>query len=155
MGAEDRILARRQLDKRLNPLRDLPGLECPHRGWIKAIRESLGMTTAQLGKKMGVSQPRIVDIEKSEKTGAITFDTLERAAQAMDCKLVYSFVPRKPLNELIEGRARLIARERLKRTGHTMALEAQSVQEDDEQEQLDYLVRKIIEKAGSDLWKDD
>lgn len=155
MAAEDRILARSQLDKRLNPLRDLPGLERPFRGWVKAIRESLGMTAAQLGKKMGVSQPRIVDIEKSEKAGAITLDTLERAAQAMDCKLVYAFVPRKPLKELVEDRARAIATERLRRTGHTMALEAQSVLEEDEQEQFDYLVHKIIEKAGSDLWKDE
>ena len=155
MRSEDRILARKQLDRRLDPLRGMQGFVRPPKGWTKAIREALGLTTALLGKRMGVSQPRIVDIEKSEKAGSITLDTLERAAQAMDCQLVYAFVPRKPLKALVEDRARVIAKERLKITGHNMALEAQSVLAEDEQEHFEYLVRKIIENAGSDLWKDD
>ncbi len=155
MRSEDRIQARKQLDKRLEPLREMPGLVRPPRGWIKAIREALGQTAAQLGKQMGVSQPRIVEIEKSEKVGSITLNTLERAAQAMDCKLVYAFVPRSPLKRLVEARARILAKKRLLRTGHNMALEAQSVLAEDEQEQFEYLVGKIVEKAGSDLWKDE
>ena len=48
MRSEDRALARKQLDKRLGLVRDTDALTRPPRGWIKAIRESLGMTTAQL-----------------------------------------------------------------------------------------------------------
>lgn len=95
MRSEDRALARKQLDKRLNFVRSTDALTRPPRGWIKAIREALGMTTAQIARRMGVSQPRAVEIEKAEKTGAITLDTLERAARAMDCRLVYAFVPKK------------------------------------------------------------
>jgi len=36
-----------------------------------------------------------------------------------------------------------------------MALEAQSVLADDEKEQFEIMVRKIIEKGGSNLWADD
>jgi predicted DNA-binding mobile mystery protein A len=104
---------------------------------------------------MGVSQPRILDIEKSEKTGSITLDTLERAANAMDCKLVYALVPKNPLQEVVEDRARALANKQMKITGHNMALESQSVLVEDEEEQLEIMVRKIIEKAGSNLWVDD
>lgn len=154
MRSEDRALARKQLDKRLNFLRSTDALTRPPRGWIKAIREALGMTTAQLARRMGVSQPRVVEIEKAEKTNVITLDTLERAARAMDCKLVYTFVPKKSLEQLVEDRARIIAKERLTITGHTMALEAQSVSAEDEKEQFEQMVRRIVDKAGSDLWKD-
>ncbi len=154
MRSEDRVLARKQLDRRLDFLRNADVLTRPPRGWIKAIREALGMTTDQLARRLGVSQPRAVEIEKAEKTNAITLNTLERAARAMDCRLVYSFVPKKPLEQLVEDRARIIARERLTITGHTMALEAQSVSAEDEEEQFEQMVRRIAKKAGSDLWKE-
>jgi predicted DNA-binding mobile mystery protein A len=155
MRSTDRALARKQLDKRLDFLRSSDALMRPPRGWIKAIREALGMTTAQLAGRMGFSQPRAVEIEKAEKAGAITLDTLERAARAMDCKLVYAFVPRKSLQELVAERARAVAKKRLSVTGHHMALEAQSVSDEDEKEQFEQLVRQIVEKAGSDLWWED
>lgn len=155
MRSADRALARKQLDKRLDSLRSSDTLARPPRGWVKAIREALGMTTAQLAGRMGISQPRAVEIEKAEKHGAITLDTLERAAQALDCKLVYAFVPRNPLQELVAERARLIARKRLSVTGHHMALDAQSVSDEDAKEQFEQLLRQIVEKGGSELWKDD
>jgi predicted DNA-binding mobile mystery protein A len=154
MRSKDRAQARKQLDKRLDFVRSTDALTRPPRGWIKAIREALGMTTAQLAKRLGVSQPRAVEIEKAEKTGAITLDTLERSARAMDCKLVYAFVPRKSLSQLVEDRAQIIAKERLVVTGHNMALEAQSVSAEDEKEHFEQMVRQIMEKAGSDIWKD-
>ena len=107
MRPEDRALARRQLDKRLSPLRDTQSLARPPRGWIRAIREALGMTSKQLGVRIGVSQPRVTKIEKAEREGSITLDTLRRTAQAMDCQLIYAFVPRRPLHEHVEARARV------------------------------------------------
>lgn len=154
MRSNDRAEARKQLDKRLDLLRSIDAYTRPPRGWIKAIREALGMTTAQVAARMGVSQPRVVEIEKAEKAGATTLDTLERAAQAMDCKLVYAFVPKKSLVQLVEDRARIIAKQRMVTTGHYMALEAQSVSFDDEKEQLEQMVRQIVDKARSDIWKE-
>ena len=54
-----------------------------------------------------------------------------------------------------DDRAQALAKARLRTIGHSMALEAQSVSADDEKEQLEIMVRKIIEKAGSSLWVDD
>ena len=155
MRAQDRPQARRQLDKRLNALRNTDGFAKPPRGWIKAIREALGMTTAQLAKRIGVSQPRVVEIEKFEVSGSLTLDSLERAANALDCRLVYALVPRKPLETLVEEHASAVAKRRLGRTAHSMALEAQSVERDDEQEQFKALAAELAEKSGSALWEEE
>ena len=154
MRPEDRESARRQLDKRLSTALDADALARPPRGWVKAIREALGMTTAQLAKRLGVSQPRVVGIEQAETKGAITLDSLERAAHALDCRLVYVLVPRKPLDALVEERAARLADKRLASTRHTMALEAQAMNTRDEDEQRKRLIRKLIEQAGSELWDD-
>ncbi len=155
MRYEDRASARRQLDKRLNLLRDSYVFTRPPRGWIKAIREALGMTTAQLAKRIGVSQPRVVAIEKAEKQGSITLDSLERAARAMDCRVVYALIPKKPLNDLVEERAHIAAKKLLQSARHSMVLEAQSLDRSDEEEQLKRLSERLIRRAGSGLWDDD
>jgi predicted DNA-binding mobile mystery protein A len=154
MRPEDREAARRQLDKRLSTALNADALTRPPRGWVKAIREALGMTTAQLAKRLGVSQPRVVGIEQAEVKGAITLDSLERAAHALDCRLVYALVPRKPLDALVEERATRLASKRLESTRHTMALEAQALDTGDEDEQRKRLIRRLIEQAGSELWED-
>jgi len=154
MRSEDRATARRQLDKRLNIFMYSDAFTRPSRGWIKAIREALGMTTAQLAQRIGVSQPRAFAIEKAEKDKSITLDSLERAARALDCRVVYTLVPRKPLNDIVEERARKVAKQRLQSTQHSMALEAQSIDKTDEEEQLRLLSERLIKKAGSELWKD-
>ena len=155
MRTQERASARHQLDKRLNILQNVNILARPPRGWIKAIREALGMTTAQLGKRMGVSQPRAVGIEKAETSGSLTLESLERAARALDCRLVYALVPRKKLELLVEDRARELAKKRLRATSHSMALEDQRVDEADELEHLKRLVQKLLEQPGSTLWEDE
>ena len=155
MRAQERASARQQLDKRLNILQNMDILARPPRGWIKAIREALGMTTAQLGKRMGVSQPRAVGIEKAETLGSLTLESLERAARALDCRLVYALVPRKKLELLVEDRARELAKKRLRATSHSMALENQRVDEVDELEHLKRLVQKLLDQPGSTLWEDE
>ena len=127
----------------------------PPRGRLKAIREALGMTTAQLGRRLGVVHSRVVAIEQAEAKGTITLNSLEKAAQALDCRLVYALMPRQPLEDIVEQRASLLAKSRLKSTGHTMTLEAQGVDATDESEQLKRLIRQLVEKSGSKLWEED
>lgn len=153
MRARDRAAARRQLDKRLASLKNFDALMPPPRGWIKAIREALGMTAEQLGARLGVSQERALALEKAEVRGSVTLDSLERAARALDCRLVYAVVPRKPLEKLVEERAAELARKQLQTTRHTMALEAQSVDPADEDAQLRRLTQELMNKAGSALWE--
>ncbi len=155
MRAQDRALARRQLDKRLTLLSKPDVLARPPRGWVKAIRDALGMTAEQLGARIGVSQVRALALEKAEASGSITLASLERAAQALDCRLVYALVPRKSLDELVEDRALKLAGQTLQATRHTMALEAQPVDEADEDAQLKRLQQELIGQVGSALWEDE
>jgi predicted DNA-binding mobile mystery protein A len=155
MRSNERVTARKQLDKRLGTLRHTQALVRPHRGWVRAIREALGMTTAQLGKRLGVSQPRIVALEKAEASGSTTLESLTRAANALNCQLVYALVPRTSLEEMTEGRALALANKRFERTSHTMALEAQRVDSEDEREQVLAMARRLIDKSGSELWEEE
>ena len=153
MRASDRATARKNIDRRLAALGNPQKLSRPPYGWIKAIREALGMTSRQFAKRMGVSQPRASAIEKNEVIGSITLDTLQRAANALDCQLVYALVPRKPLQALVKERAEKLAITRVKSAAHSMALEDQSVAEEDEAEQVEALTRELENTEGSALWE--
>ena len=100
----------RHLDKQFSGLRPLTKLQRPPRGWLRAIRDALGMTTAQYGKRLGVSQPRIVELEKSEQGGSVTLNALQRAAEALGCPhLVYVLVPEQTSSgSVVTERAKLI-----------------------------------------------
>ncbi len=152
MRSQERATARKQLDKRLQTLRPLEGFARPPRGWVKAIREALGMTSAQLAKRVGVSQPRVMAIEKAEVNGSITLASLEQAAHALNCQFIYALIPRNSLEVTIEQRAMDLADRKIKSTAHSMALEAQSVGATEQQEQILMLRKKLVEKSGSQLW---
>jgi len=143
-----RRTARRRLDQRLVGL-DLG--QRPPRGWIRAIREALGMTTAELGQRMGLTQSRVSQIERSEELGSIRLDTLERAAQALNCQVRYVFVPNEPLEEMVQRQARLRAQAEVDAVTHTMALEDQVP----EPGVLDALVKEMAERFVDErhLWE--
>jgi predicted DNA-binding mobile mystery protein A len=119
----------RHLDQRFVALRPLAKSQRPPKGWLRAVRDALGMTTAQLARRMGVSQPRITELEQAEVSGNVTLHSLQRAAEALGCRLVYAFVPEKPLADTIRERAEVVAQQRLAAVEHTMRLEDQAVKD--------------------------
>lgn len=128
MQNEDRnAVARRHLDARLNPTVPVASFQRPPKGWVKAIREALGMTTKQLAGRMGIAQSSVVTLEQSEALGRIQLDTLQRAALALDCRLVYALVPNQPLEALVQSRKRQRAERQLAAVEQSMSLENQSV----------------------------
>jgi predicted DNA-binding mobile mystery protein A len=106
-------------------------LVAPPKGWIKAIRESLGMTARQLAARMGVSPSRIPLIEKAEASGSTTLRTLRQAAAAMNCTFVYAMVPIEPLDDILRDRAMQKAHKDVSRLDHTMRLENQALRKSD------------------------
>src|SRR3974390_577604 len=94
----------RHLDSRFATLRPLLKTQRPPKGWLRAVRDALGMTTKQLGQRLGVSQPRIVELEQSEVNGTVTLNTLQRAAEALGCRLVYALGPDQPLGGPVRAR---------------------------------------------------
>lgn len=143
--------ARRQLDVRFQAMRPVARFSKPASGWIRAIRQSLGMTAAQLAARMGVSQPRIVALEHSEAEGAVNLKTLQRAAQALNCTLVYALVPREPLEQMVHQRALEVAADRLASVQQTMRLEDQEVS-DDEKTHLHEVAENLAKYAPRSLW---
>src|SRR5271155_4993779 len=115
--------ARRHLDERFEKLRPAKRYATPVRGWIKAIREALGMTTGQLAKRLDVKQPSVVALEHSEANGTIELATLRRVAGALDCTLVYALIPNKSLEAAVRDRARAFERRRRGPVEHSMLLE--------------------------------
>jgi predicted DNA-binding mobile mystery protein A len=146
------ILARKALDKRLKPLRSIP-MQTPPRGWLRAIREALGMTTRQMAERLGVSQPRITALEKAEAGGSVTLQSLRDAAQSLDCTLVYAIVPNDSLDALVRQQATMRADEELRRLNHTMRLENQALTPDDLSAERARLITEFVHGAPRRLWE--
>lgn len=134
--------SRLRLDERLKEFVRITQYEAPARGWIKAIRGSLGMTTAQLANRLAIKQPSVIAIEQSEAKGSIELATLRRAAEALDCRLVYALVPKRTLEVAVRERARAFARRRRAAIEHSMLLEDQEVEGRDFDARLDEIVRE-------------
>jgi predicted DNA-binding mobile mystery protein A len=142
----------KQVEELLQPLRRLARAQAPRGGWVRAIREALGMPAAHLAARINVTRQTIRDLEHSEATGKITLESLNRLAAALGCRVIYALVPEKPLDEIQRARAREIADSLMKPVAHSMKLEAQSVSEREEQRQKDQIVRKLLEGDPRKLW---
>jgi predicted DNA-binding mobile mystery protein A len=110
------------------------------------------MSGKQLGERLGVSQPRVVKMEKDELSGALTLKSMRQAAEAMDCVFVYAVVPRTSLDETIRQQAIKVAGKSLSRTSHTMLLEDQMVSIDEQQKMLEDKVEDLTRDIPSDFW---
>jgi predicted DNA-binding mobile mystery protein A len=134
------------------PWRSLVGSR-PKSGWLRAIRQTLGMTTRQFAKLVGVSQAAVSDAERTEARGDITLATLQRYAMALECDLVYALVPRRPVKEMLEERADRIARDQVSRVRHTMALENQSTSNEHVDREIAHLRQQLLQGKRSRLWQ--
>jgi predicted DNA-binding mobile mystery protein A len=117
-----RELLRRQLDARF---RDTPSLESPRGGWIRTVRQSIGMTLSQLAKRLGVSPQAVVAFEHRERKETISIAKLRAVAEALGCELKIVFVPAPSLEEYVRRQAAAKALAERNRLVHTMRLEAQ------------------------------
>lgn len=145
--------ARRQLDNHLESVRNLGGLARPQSGWIRAVRDALGMSGTELAARMGVSQQVVSEIERNERQATARLETLSRAAAAMDCELVYALVPRTTLEETVRTQARRKAIYHLAHVAHHGRLENQEVSPDEHATQVEELATWFTDRRG--LWTED
>ncbi|WP_438946854.1 mobile mystery protein A [Sediminibacterium sp.] len=142
-----------QLNEKMEKLIGLEHLSVPPIGWIKAIRNAIGMSMEQLGKKLSITKQAVMDIEKREKVGAITIKSMQEIAKAMDMKFVYGFVPNADsLEQLIEKRALEIATKIVQRTSTTMKLEDQVNSKTRIESAIKERAAEIINKTPKILW---
>ncbi len=149
-----RDLARKNLDLRLSQWQSTSDFARPPRGWIHAIREAIGMTAAQLGTRLKVSQPRVFALEKDEIRDALTLETISRAAQALDCTFIYALVPNTSLENMVSERIRKKVAERFARINHTMKLEGQELADAEIAAEQERIVSEILKGNLKRLWEE-
>ena len=110
------------------------------------------MSASALARKLGVTPASITKLEKAEADEKITLASLRKLASALDCELQYTLVPRKSLEKILEDRATLVARERLRPISHSMSLEDQSVDKSASEKQLQLLAKEILDGPRRNLW---
>ena len=124
-----RVLQIRALDKKTSDLKSAKNIVPQSSGWIKTVREAIGMTVSQLATRLGVTQPRITKMESNE--GNLKLSTMKKAAEAMNCEFVYYFKPKTTFQNLVDEQAQKKAAEVLKTVNMNMALENQEIAEDE------------------------
>lgn len=130
MNPSVRDIVLRGLDQHIAPLAAArTAARRPVHGWLRAIRESTALTQAALAQKLGLTRQSYAALETSEARGAISLSSLQRAADAMDCELVYFVVPRAAVATSFTALADHHDPDRAHRvaTEHSMSLEGQAV----------------------------
>ncbi len=130
------------------------GLTVPKEGWIRTVRKALGMSGAQLARRLGVTRALVSNTERAELSGGVTIKAMQQMAGAMDCQFVYAIVPAGPVQDMINRRAMEKALAVVETANKHMALEAQSLSK----EQIDFEIRRLqqelLNRLPADLWND-
>src|SRR5580658_6355456 len=112
--------ARRELDRKFSAAKLEPIAARPRAGWIRAIRNALGMSQAVLAERLGVSGSAVNQLERAELHGGITTGKLAEVAGALDCTLVYALVPNSTLEQTVNTQAETAAAQILGYAARTM-----------------------------------
>lgn len=152
---KNKKLIRQQLEITLQKFRPLLQIPMPPKGWIRAVRDALGMNGRQLANRLNVTRQRAAQIEKDELGNSATLRTMRRVAESLDCVFVYALVPRKSLEHTLNEQAKRVARKRLARVSHTMKLENQELSNIENEQALNDMVKELIETQPSTLWDEN
>ena len=122
-------------------------------GWIRSSRTAIGMTLKQLASRLGFSVPAAKNFEMREVDEAITLASLRKIANAMEMDLVYYFKPKQDsLDDLLQIRAELKAKELMERSNQAMILENQEANNKNKSREYDRLITEIRNQKLSSLW---
>lgn len=128
--------------------------ELPPEGWLRTARKSLGMSGAQLARRMGVTRARIAQAEASEAEGGITLKSMQATAEAMGCRFVYAVVPEGRVEDLIVAQARKKATALVITASKHMALESQTLPDKSIALEIERLTRELARDMPADFWND-
>lgn len=152
MKSTTRALKLHQVDQMLSSWREAALTTVPPAGWIRTIREALGMPRRALAARLGITPPGLHKLETTEAEQQITLATLRRLAEALDCDLRYALVPRQTLLQQLHARAAHVARTKLAPVVRSMSLEDQRVTGKGEDAQLAMLAKELLDGPRNKLW---
>ena len=102
------------LDNRFtpDPKRVVAALSPPSSGWIDGTRTALGISLFQLITRLPIQMSALSRLQEAEREGTITLNKLRMVAEALDCELVYGFVPNTSFAAIAEANLAKINRGR-------------------------------------------
>ncbi len=153
MDANSRKLRRTQLDQQLLHHFNTEIPPTPRGGWIRAIRQALGMNYEVLGKRLGVSKQTAHQLEKAESSGSLTINRMRAAANALECDLAILLIPRQSLEKTILERATVVSTVEVMWIKHAMALEQQAISQDRIEQMIVDRASEKIERGDQEIWE--
>jgi predicted DNA-binding mobile mystery protein A len=131
-------------------------LRVPPEGWLRTARNALGMSGADVAKKMGVTRARVTQAEHAELTGGITLKSMQATAEAMGCRFVYAIIPPSGrVEDIIMAQAHKKAITLVGKASKHMALENQALSNDKLAQEVERLTREIAQELPPDFWKNE
>lgn len=146
-------LLRRQIERRLSTWSQVER-QRPRKGWLFIIRQALGMSTAQLAARLGISRQGVADLERRELEDSVTLAALRKTAEAMQCELVYAIIPKTSLVKTLEDQARGKATAEVGRVAHTMRLENQATGKGETEQLIQERMAALLGGRRKQLWED-
>jgi predicted DNA-binding mobile mystery protein A len=147
MRSDFRNLRLKQLDRSLESYQAARKVSRPAKGWIRTIRQALGVSSGELARRLGTRRQLPLQLEKSEAEDRITLKSLRSVADALDCDLVYALLPRADsVQQLVEKQVRSEAQKHVLGVEHSMALENQAVGRIDEAVEAE--TRRLLRKRS-------
>jgi predicted DNA-binding mobile mystery protein A len=129
-------------------------LRTPAEGWLRTARKALGMSGAQLARRMGVTRSRVAQAEHAELSGGVTLKSMQAAAEAMGCRFVYAIVPPQSVEHLVTAQAHKKAQAVVGVASTQMALESQTLPNEKIAEEVTRLTRDIAHEMPPGFWDD-
>ena len=142
-------LAMKQIERRLKNIRSIAKDANVRTGWIAYMRQAMSMTLSTLAKATGLSPATVQQIEKREKVGKVTIETMQKIAAAMECEFVYALIPKQDLGDLLKEKAMARATRIVREADVHMTLEDQRVSEDIE-DRIERIAEDLLAKG--DIW---
>ena len=128
----------------------------PKVGWLKSVRDALGISARQLAKLMKASPNTVSQLEASEVKKTASLKSLSKAAAAMDCELVYWIQPNHPhrsFDQILDQKALILAQKISKGVAHSMSLEEQKVTNQITENQIKALAQDLKRELDPRLWQ--
>jgi predicted DNA-binding mobile mystery protein A len=147
-----KTVVQQQYQRIVDSAASFSALQTPPEGWLRTVRKALGMSGAQLAKKMKVTRARVAQAERAELDGAVTLKSLQTMAEAMGCRFVYAIVPPQRIEDVIMRQARKKAAALVGTASQHMALESQALPDDKIAQAVERLTREIAAEMPPDFW---
>jgi predicted DNA-binding mobile mystery protein A len=127
----------------------------PNEGWITTVRKALGMSVAQLARRLGVTRARVSQAEQAERAGGVTLKTMHAISAAMGCRFVYAIVPADGrIENVITAHARKKAEALVRNASTQMGLERQSLPDEKNRAEVARIADELVRTMATDFWSE-